>query len=146
MLLQAGLLAAALLQPAAGHFQLLFPPARGFDEDQLAKFPCGGQDRVAAAGSRTPFPLAGGPVQLDMGHTAARVQVLLAAGASPGANFSIELVPTLQEQGPRRFCLRGVSVPAGAGLKAGDVGTIQVVTNGDPDGGLYNVGHPAYTH
>ena len=30
-------------------------------------------------------------------------------------------------------------VPSSLGIKDGDNGTIQVVTNGDPNGGLYNV-------
>ena len=33
-------------------------------------------------------------------------------------------------------------MPADLGIKDGDNATIQVVTNGDPNGGLYNVSNP----
>jgi len=51
-------------------------------------------------------------------------------------------VPTLQETGPNNFCLGMVGVPTtigGVAVTAGMNATIQVVTNGDGGGGLYNV-------
>lgn len=119
------------------HFTLDYPPARGFDEDKLGSFPCGGQDTVTT--NRTSWPLAGGPIQLTMGHDHAAVQVLIALGTNVTNNFNAILVPTTQEEGLGKFCLSDVKVPESLGVKEGDNATIQVVTNGDPSGGLYNV-------
>lgn len=97
-------LALIFLAPLAScHFQLVSPKARGFDEDKLGNFPCGGQDKV---GPRSDFPLnGGGNIQLDMEHDRSGVQVLLGLGDNPGSNFNIVLVPTVQEQGIPEFCL-----------------------------------------
>ena len=121
----------------AAHFQILSPPPRGYSEDTLATFPCGGQNTPSS--NRSMFPLAGAPIQLNMEHDMAAVQVLLGLGQDPGSNFNITLVPILQEQGIGKFCLGDVAIPASLGLKDGMNGTIQIVTNGDPNGGLYNV-------
>ena len=88
------------------HFQLNSPPARGFDEDTLATFPCGGQDTVS--NNRSLFPLAGGPVQLNMEHDHAEVQVLLGLGNDVGENFNITLEPIFLEEGIGQFCMGDV--------------------------------------
>ncbi|KAL2048808.1 hypothetical protein ABVK25_010933 [Lepraria finkii] len=126
----------SLLPFVYAHFQLNSPPARGFDEDTLATFPCGGQDTVSS--NRSMFPLTGGPIQLNMEHDHAEVQVLLALGNVPADNFNIVLQPIFMEEGIGKFCMGDVMVPSSLGIKDGDNGTIQVVTNGDPNGGLYN--------
>ncbi|KAI4204936.1 MAG: hypothetical protein LQ350_000788 [Teloschistes chrysophthalmus] len=126
----------SLTSLATAHFTLDYPPARGFDEDQLGTFPCGGQNTISS--NRTTWPLAGGPIQLTMEHDHAAVQVLIALGNNPTDNFNAVLVPTTQEQGIGKFCLSDVKVPESLGVKDGDNATIQVVTNGDPTGGLYN--------
>jgi len=52
-----------------------------------------------------------------------------------GSAFNTILRPTFKEQGLGSFCLTGLSIPSSMdGMNA----TIQVVTNGDPFGGLYN--------
>ncbi|GAB7348057.1 hypothetical protein MBLNU459_g6092t2 [Dothideomycetes sp. NU459] len=137
-------LLASILPLASAHFNLVYPAARGFDEDTLGTFPCGGQNTVST--NRTQWPLSGAPIQLDMGHTSAKVQVLLALGNEPGDNFNITLVPTFDEQGPQNFCIAGaaIRIPAGLNIAEGTNATIQVVTNGDPSGGLYNV-HITFT-
>lgn len=121
------------------HFTLDSPPGRSSDEDTMAQFPCGGKSTPSE--NRTQWSLTGGPIQLQMEHDEAQVQVLLGLGNDPGVNFNITLLPTIQEQGIGQFCLGDVVVPEGVateGLNA----TIQVVTNGDPQGGLYNVSLP----
>ncbi|KAL8638492.1 MAG: hypothetical protein Q9228_004357 [Teloschistes exilis] len=128
---------ASLSSLATAHFTLDYPPARGFDEDQLGTFPCGGQNTISS--NRTTWPLAGGPIQLTMEHDHAAVQVLIALGNDVTNNFNAILVPTTQEEGIGKFCLSDVKVPESLGIKEGDNATIQVVTNGDPNGGLYNV-------
>ncbi|KAL8839641.1 MAG: hypothetical protein Q9170_001647 [Blastenia crenularia] len=130
------LLLSCLASLASAHFTLDSPPARGFDEDQLVNFPCGGQNTVSS--NRTPFSLAGGSIQLTMEHDRSAVQVLIALGNDATDSFNTVLVPTTQEEGFGKFCLRDVKIPESLGVKEGDNATIQVVTNGDPTGGLYN--------
>ena len=124
---------------AFAHFTLDSPKSRPFDEDTLATFPCGGQDTPSS--ERTQWSLTGGPIQLSMEHDESLVQVLLGLGNDPGSNFNIILLPTIQEQGIGQFCLGDVVVPDGVATE-GMNATIQVVTNGDPQGGLYNVSLP----
>lgn len=135
------ILLSAILPLASAHFQLVYPSPRGFNEDTLGTFPCGGQDTVSS--NRTSWPITGGPIQLEMGHTSSKVQVLLALGNDATSNFNITLVPTFQEEGPEKFCISGqaVHIPAEALalIREGTNATLQVVTNGDPSGGLYNV-------
>ncbi|KAL8697303.1 MAG: hypothetical protein Q9201_007193 [Fulgogasparrea decipioides] len=126
----------SLTSLTSAHFTLDYPQVRGFDEDQLGTFPCGGQNTIS--NNRTSWPLAGGTIQLTMEHDHAAVQVLLALGNNVTDGFSTILVPTTQEQGIGKFCLSDVKVPESLGAKEGDNATIQVVTNGDPTGGLYN--------
>ena len=127
----------SLLPLTLSHFTLDSPKARGFDEDKLGTFPCGSQDTVSD--SRTPFPLTGGPIQLSMEHDQSAVQVLIGMGNNPGEAFNTVLLKTLQENGIGKFCLGDVVIPTDLGVKQGDNATLQVVTNGDPTGGLYNV-------
>lgn len=135
-------LLAAALPLASAHFTLDWPPARGFDDDTLVQFPCGGQNTVST--NRTKWPIGGGPIQLGMHHTASKVQVLLSLGNDPGVNYNITLLPTIQEQGPQNFCIAPTALqfPSGLNITEGTNATIQVVTNGDPNGGLYNVRPP----
>ncbi|KAF2178688.1 hypothetical protein K469DRAFT_642196 [Zopfia rhizophila CBS 207.26] len=125
----------ALLPLSAAHFVLTWPPNRGFRDDDAVKFPCGGFDSVSS--TRTPWPLNGGPIQLDMHHTQTRIELLLAIGSEPGSNFNVVLRPTVAQEGLGDFCLGQVSVPSGLNISDGTPATIQVVSNGDPDGGLY---------
>ncbi|KAK0112896.1 hypothetical protein ONS95_014615 [Cadophora gregata] len=127
---------AALTSLTTAHFNLNFPAARGFDEDKLGTFPCGGQDTVST--TRTPWPLTGGQIALEMGHIDANVEVLIGVGNDPGSSFDTVLRPTFMEQGLGAFCMTGMDIPSSLGMMNGMNATIQVVTNGDPDGGLYN--------
>ena len=75
-----------------------------------------------------------------MEHPEAKVEVLIAFGNNPtGDDFTRVLVPTVQEVGPRSFCLGDVVVGNSSLSQAGMNATILVMTNGDPSGGLYNV-------
>ena len=122
---------------ASAHFKLISPAARGFVEEKLPQFPCGSQNTVSP--NRTMVSIGGFPIQLDMGHDEAAVQVLLGLGNDVGDNYNITLVPTIHEEGPQNFCLGDVQLPQGMNIMEGMNATLQVVTNGDPDGGLYNV-------
>lgn len=128
---------AALISLANAHFTVTWPESRGFDDDKIVNYPCGGFDSVS---NRTSFPLSGGPIQLDMEHTSTNVEVLIALGNDPsGADYHTVLVPTFYEQGPQNFCLGDVTFPGSLNVTEGQNATIQVQTNGDPDGGLYAV-------
>jgi len=147
---------AALTTLASAHFNLDYPAARGFDEDirtslsplslslslsppsntsKVGTFPCGGQDTVST--NRTLYPLTGGSIALTMGHIDANVAVYIGFGDSVGSSFNTVIRPTFTEQGLGNFCMTGIEIPGGSALE-GMNATIQVVTNGDPDGGLYN--------
>jgi hypothetical protein len=120
------------------HFHLVWPPTRGFSEDTIVNFPCGGFDTVLT--NRTEWPLTGPvPIQLNMEHTSVHGEVLLALGNNPGVNYNIVLKPVFLENGPENFCIGDVTLPAGLNITAGMNATIQVSTNGDPSGGLYAV-------
>lgn len=127
----------ALPLTCLAHFNLVYPPARGFDENLLVNFPCGSQPLST---NRTVISTKSFPMQLLMGHDQAAVQVLLGLGTNPGSNFNITLEHTFREEGLGNFCLPDVPFPSGmAGVENGMNATIQVITNGDPNGGLYNV-------
>jgi hypothetical protein len=127
---------AAFTTLASAHFNLNYPSARGFDEDKLGSFPCGSFDTPSS--NRTLWPLSGGEIALTMGHIDANVEVLLGLGSDVGSAFNIILRPTFQEQGLGSFCMTGLSIPSDLNITEGMNATIQVQTNGDPDGGLYN--------
>lgn len=127
----------SLLSLSAAHFTLDWPKARGFDDEKAGNFPCGGFDTVSS--SRTDWPISGGPVQLRMEHTQTNVEVLLAIGSDPGSNYNIVLRPQLAQEGPGNFCLGQLSIPSGLNVSDGTLATIQVVSNGDPSGGLFQV-------
>ena len=106
MLAPALLALAALLPTSLAHFHITSPSSRDNDEDTMGTFPCGGPALVSSV--RTPWPLQGGPIQLDMEHGRVAVQVLLAMGSDPGVNFNTVILPTIQEEGPGDFCIGAV--------------------------------------
>ncbi|CAG8890466.1 unnamed protein product [Penicillium egyptiacum] len=129
----------AIVPLAAAHFKLMYPTSRGFDEDTMTHFPCGG---IGQSSNRTKLPLSGGsfPVALEMHHAQTAVEVLLALGNDPGDNFNIVLSPTFKVNGLGEFCLPHVEINEkliGRNLTDGMNATLQVQTNGDPSGGLY---------
>jgi hypothetical protein len=131
----------AIVPLAAAHFKLMYPTSRGFNEDTMTNFPCGG---MGQSSDRTKLPLSGGsfPVALEMHHATTAVEVLLALGNEPGDNFNIVLTPTFQVKGLGEFCLPHVEINEkmiGRNLTNGMNATLQVQSNGDPTGGLYAV-------
>ncbi|KAK3068308.1 hypothetical protein LTS18_000713, partial [Coniosporium uncinatum] len=52
----------------SAHFQIEWPTARGFSEDNTVTGPCGGFPNAGAEG-RTMWPIQGGPIQLNLEHT-----------------------------------------------------------------------------
>ena len=121
------------------HFAYHLTPATPTNLILPLSYPCGGQNTVQNS-NRTLFSTASSPIQLNMEHPEAKVEVLIAFGNNPtGDDFTRVLVPTVQEVGPRSFCLGDVVVGNSSLSQAGMNATILVMTNGDPSGGLYNV-------
>lgn len=133
-----------LLPLASAHFLLTYPAARGFDDDKAGTFPCGGFDTVSS--SRVSWPTVGAPIQLDMHHTQTNVMVILALGDGTNPSYNITMRPTFSEEGLGDFCMGMVSVPSDVNITEGQLATIQVVSNGDPDGGLYQVNSLPISH
>ncbi|PGH35465.1 hypothetical protein GX50_01680 [[Emmonsia] crescens] len=136
-----------LLTLASAHFELIQPPSRGADYDRLTEFPCAG---LPISSQRTQVSLNDPElsIALRMGHDHSAVQVLLALGSDPGRNFNITLVPTFGQVGLGDFCLPDVEFTEeklGTRLTEGLEATLQVVTNGDPSGGLYNCADIVFT-
>lgn len=130
----------ALLPLTTAHFQLTWPDSRGFDDSSATNFPCGGFDSVSS--NRTDFPMSGGPIQLNLEHSQTNFAVYMAIGDDPGSNYSIVLRQKSEREGLGDYCLGQVAIPSGLNLSAGTKATIQVVSNGDPNGGLYQVSVP----
>lgn len=125
----------------AAHFHLEYPISRGFDEDKLPTFPCGGMPQSS---NRTQVSISAGsfPVALKLGHVQTAVEFLLALGSDPGTHFNITLHPTFRVQGLGEFCLPHVVFDEsvlGTNVTDGMNATLQVQTNGDSGGGLYAV-------
>lgn len=131
------LLALSFLPVTLAHFQLTNPAPRGFDEDKEPTFPCGGFNDVQQ--QRADFHMSGSNLQLNMGHEQTNTAVYMAMGNSPGSAFNMVLRQQFTISGLGQFCIGGVSVPAGMNITDGTPATIQVVSNGDSGGGLYQV-------
>jgi len=135
----------SLLPAVYAHFQLKWPQNRGFDEDGIVQYPCGGFNTVNSTRQAVPFN-APFPIQLNMEHTSVQGEVVLALGNDPsGGDFNILLKPTFLETGPDSFCIGGVTIPAGLNITEGQNATLQVITNGDPSGGLYQCADITFT-
>jgi len=126
----------AIASLTSAHFTLEFPKARGSGEDTLDQFPCGGFNTPST--ERTPWPITGGQIALKMGHSQSNVEVLIAMGNNPGNAFNTILRPTFLQTGLGDFCMQGLTLPSTFNVTDGVNATIQVITNGDPAGGLYN--------
>jgi hypothetical protein len=121
---------------AAAHFEIKYPGSRGFNEETHAEWPCGGFNRVS--GSRSEFPLQGGPIQIESSHTQKLLQVLMAVGNEPEGAFNTIVVPTFLVTGPGEICFGAVEPPSDMNITAGTNATFQVIS-GTSHGGLYGV-------
>lgn len=133
---------ASLASVATAHFTLNWPVARGSNEDNMPNFPCG--DFNTPSSNRTIVALDADtlPVDITFHHTQTAVSYLLALGSDPSTNYNITLGSTLSATGLGEFCLPDIALSSailGVNLTDGLNATLQVVTNGDPSGGLYSV-------
>ncbi|TQS35332.1 hypothetical protein Golomagni_04251 [Golovinomyces magnicellulatus] len=117
------------------HFSLEYPQSRGLNEDEQDQFPCGGQNSISS--QRTLYPLTGGAIGLVMDRAWSNVQVLIAFESGPTTSFNTVLRPTFTQYGTGNFCMTNINLPSSLHISEGTNATIQIITNGDPDGGLY---------
>lgn len=132
----------ALLPLVAAHFNVEAPPTRGGTEDTQPSFPCGGPTQPSNTRTKIPLDDPKVAIAMEMGHDQAAVQVLLGLGSNPGSNFNITVIPTFRQVGLGSFCLPDVMLSEDVvGFKPteGMDATIQVLSNGDPNGGLFHV-------
>jgi hypothetical protein len=118
---------------ASAHFTLDSPPTRGFDEDQEPNGPCGGFTTIT---NRTAFGASGGTYQINSRHASASVQLLVSAD---GQTFPSQPITSYTVTGLGTVCgnIPG-SLLSGAGLKAGDNFTLQIVyKSGTESSSLY---------
>ena len=135
------------------HFGLTYPLWRA---DSLAltnesisqwSYPCANVDPMQnASQARTPWPITGGSIQLELHHSWTYLFVNLGFGPEV-TNFNVSLNPDggklLNETGNGTFCWNQLPVPSSEllGLEVTDglEASIQVVTVGDSGSALYNV-------
>jgi hypothetical protein len=71
-------------------------------------------------------------------HDESNIEVTIALGNDPGSAFNTIIKSPISQTGLGAFCMTGISIPSTLNVTEGQNATIQVLTNGDPDGGLYN--------
>ncbi|KAI9488539.1 hypothetical protein BDB00DRAFT_847681 [Zychaea mexicana] len=129
--------AAALtaLQGVSAHYQLTYPESRGFDEAREPLAPCGGFDSVS---NRSEFPLKGGFMQINSGHTDYTYEVkVVTDNANPSTDDfnSGTTVAKGSRPYPAEACLP-VDLSSVSNASAGTNATLQITYNGG-DGTLY---------
>ncbi|KAG6006399.1 hypothetical protein E4U21_007065 [Claviceps maximensis] len=139
------LLALASAPIALAHFGLAFPPWRfdtlskvGEEKYSQWNYPCAGVPYKT--GNVTDWPLAGGPLQLDLHHAWTYVFVNLGLGAN-ATNFNVSLTPDFWNvTGKGTLCLDKLALPGDVQplVHDGTLASLQVVTVGASGAALYN--------
>ena len=135
------------------HFGLTYPQWRA---DSLAEtnesisqwsYPCANvQPMQNTSQERTPWPMTGGSVSLELHHAWTYLFINLGFGAEV-TNFNVSLNPSggklINETGNGTFCWNELKVPSmdvlGLEVMDGMEASIQIVTVGDSGSALYNV-------
>ncbi|KAI8340477.1 hypothetical protein BC941DRAFT_370731 [Chlamydoabsidia padenii] len=123
-------------QTVFGHYQLTYPPSRGFDESREAIGPCGGFDTVSS--NRTDFPIKNGFLEINSEHPKYTYQVNIAYGTNPTASdFSSNGGQVAQGQVsyPSQSCLQ-VDLSSVKNATDGTPATLQIIYMAG-DGSLY---------
>lgn len=132
-----------LASVAVAHFQLNYPPTRGFDDDTEPQTICGGFNTVS---NRTAFPLSGGQIQITSFHVQASVFAEISFDSNPtsftqfntssnGTNYS-PLIPVNQiPEGAACWNVNVASLNV-TDAKDGTNATLVVIFDGG-DGTLY---------
>ncbi|PVG04515.1 hypothetical protein CPB86DRAFT_777797 [Serendipita vermifera] len=130
----------ALTGLAAAHYQLTYPPSRGFDHDIQTQGPCGGFNEVS---TRTPFPLGDSYITLHSGHPINLiVMISFAENPTDIRNFTTSANGTAQA--PLRNWFRAEQTEPcislnilGSGYNVTDGTNATIVTQSSGDGALY---------
>ncbi|KAI8073253.1 hypothetical protein BC940DRAFT_290918 [Gongronella butleri] len=124
-----------LCQSVLGHYQLTYPPARGFSEDTEPTAPCGGFNSVSS--SRNQFPLTNGFLEVNSEHVSYSYKVYFVPGNNPAVDAfnNATLVGSGSVSYPMQSCW-AVNFGSLAAATNGSVGTLQAVYNAG-DGTLY---------
>ncbi|CAG8958452.1 hypothetical protein HYFRA_00011129 [Hymenoscyphus fraxineus] len=125
---------------ATSHFTLSYPAPRGDPFAEGASeliYPCANITQTPTT-PRTPWPLSGGAISVDLHHSWSYLYINLGFGSS-NPSFNISLTPELLNvTGSGTFCLPAVKLPFGLVAEEGQEASLQVVTSGDGGGALYN--------
>ncbi|KAI8058978.1 uncharacterized protein B0P05DRAFT_559236 [Gilbertella persicaria] len=127
----------AFMQVAFAHFELLYPPTRGFNEDTESTTPCGGANTV---GNRTQMPLSNAFVQIYSSHPVYQYGIYIVAKNNPSAadfNTNLTTIGSGGRNYPEAACLP-LNLNLDPGITAGTNATLQVQYNGG-DSILYQV-------
>jgi hypothetical protein len=141
LLIMIRLLFTALLalacQTVFGHYQLTYPPSRGFDESREVIGPCGGFDSVSS--NRTDFPLKNGFLEINSEHPKYTYKVNIAYGNNPTASdFSAVGQGQIQVSDPSHQSCLPVSLSFVKNATDGALATLQIIYMAG-DGDLYQV-------
>jgi hypothetical protein len=128
-------LLALACQTVLGHYQLTYPPSRGFDESKEVTGPCGGFDSVSA--NRTDFPLKDGFMEINSEHPKYTYKVNIAIGNKPTAADFTGVVGQGQVAYPSQSCLQ-VDLSSVKNATDGTPATLQIIYMAG-DGNLYQV-------
>ncbi|KAI5297459.1 hypothetical protein KEM55_004658 [Ascosphaera atra] len=105
----------------------------------MTTFPCGAFSSPSNNRTKVSVDDHAVSVALNLHHDRTIVEVLLGVGNDVGEAFDFKLVPSFQLEGMGDFCLPKVDLEAkGVKVEDGTNATLQVITNGDPKGGLYS--------
>ncbi|CAO3616627.1 unnamed protein product [Cunninghamella blakesleeana] len=124
-------------QQVFGHYQLTYPPTRGFDETNEVNAPCGGFNTPQS--NRTSFPLKNGFMEINSEHVKYNYKIYLIVKPNPAqTDFngdSANLVAQSSVNYPMQSCLP-VDISKVAGAIDGASATFQISYDAG-DGTLY---------
>ncbi|KAI8082710.1 uncharacterized protein BX664DRAFT_338897 [Halteromyces radiatus] len=125
-------------QTVYGHYQLTYPPSRGFSESNEPTGPCGGFNQVSS--QRTEFPIKNGFLEINSEHPKYTYQVFMAIGNNPTASSftgNNSMVAQGQVSYPAQSCLQ-VDLSSVQAATDGTNATLQIIYMAG-DGSLYQV-------
>ncbi|KAK3392784.1 hypothetical protein B0H63DRAFT_388288 [Podospora didyma] len=142
MVVGAFVLLAAAAQLVNAHFGIEYPKWRADTLSSSTNFsqwdyPCAGAPTLPD-NERTPWPLTGGSVKLDLHHKWTYVFINLGLGENV-TNFNYTLTPGLwNSTGNGTLCVQQLTLPTNLPIVDGSKASLQFVTSGDSGSALYN--------
>ncbi|KAI5298414.1 hypothetical protein KEM56_004082, partial [Ascosphaera pollenicola] len=130
---------ACLLACANAHFDLVYPAPRGKNTNEMTKGPCGAFSSPSDNRTEVSLDDHAVSVALNLHHDETVLEVLMGVGNDVGDAFNFKLIPSFKMEGMGDFCIPKVDLEAkGIKVENGTNATLQVISNGDPTGGLYS--------